>query len=250
MPSGAFPGLSIRSRTMNWTTALAVFGASTGALGVAWQIWSHWLTGGRVQILAVRERRDDGHWSISTSAVNIGRQDVNVVGYTVWLDVDRMRWKRLRWKTRMLFKIGWSRVRSTLITLPPSFNISGNGWLRDGHGSVQFPVVVRPGATLRLPSIVLGWESDTRCRPKVAIHLGSGKIVQAEVVMADAFEPLDVRSRFRIQAYMEVDTRSDDLAGGPEGSSTAPTRVTASVRSRGNNRVDSVINIDEPSAPS
>ncbi|MGW3690556.1 hypothetical protein [Streptomyces sp. NPDC005125] len=87
------------------------------------------------------------------------------------------------------------------------------------------------------------------CRPKVAIHLGSGKLVQAKVVTADVFEPLDVSSQFRIQAYMELDTRSDDLAGGPEGSSTAPTRVTTSVRSREDNRVDSVIHIDEPSAP-
>ncbi|MEV5568365.1 hypothetical protein AB0L54_36765 [Streptomyces sp. NPDC052196] len=68
---------------MNWATALAVFGAGTGALGVTWQIWSHWLTGGRIQILAVRGRHDDGHWLISASVINTGRQDVSVVGYTV-----------------------------------------------------------------------------------------------------------------------------------------------------------------------
>ncbi len=181
--------------------------------------------------------------------VNIGRQDVTVHGYTVWLDLDGMLWKRLRWKARMLFKVGLAQVRSTLVTLPPSFNVSGNGWLRDGNGGIQFPVVVRAGSTLRLPSILLGWESDARCRPRVAIHLGSGKLVQAEARPADVFEPLDVTSQFRIVAYMEVDTRSDELAGRPEGSNGGPTRVTTSVRSRGNNRVDSVIHIDEPSDP-
>ncbi|WP_157876897.1 MULTISPECIES: hypothetical protein [Streptomyces] len=234
---------------MSWTTALAVFGASTGAFGVAWQVWSHWLTGGRVQVLALRGHRSDDRWEISTSVVNIGRQDVTVHGYTVWLDLDGMLWKRLRWKARMLFKVGLAQVRSTLVTLPPSFNVSGNGWLRDGNGGIQFPVVVRAGSTLRLPSILLGWESDARCRPRVAIHLGSGKLVQAEARPADVFEPLDVTSQFRIVAYMEVDTRSDELAGRPEGSNGGPTRVTTSVRSRGNNRVDSVIHIDEPSDP-
>ncbi|MEN8649440.1 hypothetical protein ABCR94_01985 [Streptomyces sp. 21So2-11] len=145
-----------------------------------------------------------------------------------------MRWKRLRWKSRMLFKIGLARVRSTLVTLQPSFNVSGNGWLRDVHGGIQFAVVVRAGTTLRLPSILLGWESDTRCRPRVAIHLGSGKLVQASALPADVFEPLDINSQFRIEAYMEVDTRSDELAGRPEGSNGGPTRVTTSVRSRGN----------------
>ncbi len=149
----------------------------------------------------------------------------------------------------MLFKVGLSRVRGTLITLPPSFNVSGNGWLRDANRSLQFPVVVKAGANLVLPSIVLGWESDARCRPKVAIHLGSGKLVLAEALPADVFEPLDVSSRFRIEAYMEVDTRSDELARSPEGTDGGPTRVSTSVRSRGNNRIDSVIRIDEPSDP-
>lgn len=73
--------LSIRSLAMSWTTALAVFGASTGAVGVAWQVWSHWLMGGKVQVLALRERRDD-RWEISASVINVGRQGVTVLGHT------------------------------------------------------------------------------------------------------------------------------------------------------------------------
>ncbi|MFF3290892.1 hypothetical protein [Streptomyces sp. NPDC003023] len=78
-----------------------------------WQMWSHWLTGGRVQVLALRKRVGDGGWSVATEVVNVGRQDVTVVAYTVWLDVDGMRWRCFKWKVRMLFRVGLSRIRST-----------------------------------------------------------------------------------------------------------------------------------------
>jgi hypothetical protein len=222
---------------MSWTTALAVFGAATGALGVTWQIWSHRLTGGRVQVLALRERRGRD-WLVSTSVVNVGRQDVSLVGYTLWLEPRGMRWKRLRWKARMLPRYGLAHVRRILLTAPPSLNISGKAWLRDDHDSVQFPLVVQAGTTLRLPNITLGWASDAKFQPRVGLHLGSGKIVQAEVLAADAFDPLDIGTEYDVVAHMDLDLRSDTQVLGPDSVPGTPTRITTSVRSHGNGRLD------------
>ncbi|MFB7636503.1 hypothetical protein ACFC0M_36945 [Streptomyces sp. NPDC056149] len=239
-PSGALSILSIRSLTMSWTTALAVFGAATGALGVAWQMWSHRLTGGRVQVLALRERHGR-EWAVSTSVVNVGRQDVSLIGYTLWLEPDGMWWKRIKWKVRMLPRYGFAHVRRTLITVPPSMNITGKAWLRDGQDSVQFPLVIRAGTTLRLPNVTLGWASDTEFRPHVAIHLGSGKIVRAEVLATDALEPIDISAEFDVVAHIEIDVRSDAEVVDPDSVLRGPTRITTSVRSRGDGRMDVAI---------
>lgn len=92
----------------------------------------------------------------------------------------------------------------------------------------------------------MGRESDTKCWPRVAIHMGSGKIVQREATAADVFEPLDIDTAYRIHAYMDVDVRSDEEVWSPDGGSEGPIRVTASVRSRGANWVDSVIQLGRP----
>ncbi|MEU6667921.1 hypothetical protein [Streptomyces sp. NPDC046727] len=64
---------------MNWTNALAVFGAVTGAAGFGWQIWSHRLTGGRVKVLSTRLKHN-GRWWVRTDVSNVGRLDVTIVG--------------------------------------------------------------------------------------------------------------------------------------------------------------------------
>ncbi|MET9835419.1 hypothetical protein ABZ078_40470 [Streptomyces sp. NPDC006385] len=222
---------------MSWTTTLAVFGAATGALGVTWQILSHRLTGGRVQVLALREQRGRD-WVVSTSVINVGRQDVSLIGYTVWLEPGGMWWKRIKWKVRMLPRYGFAHVRRILITVPPSLNITGKAWLRDDQDSVQFPLVVRAGTTLRIPNVAVGWASDSKFQPRVAIHLGSGKIVQAEVLATDAFEPIDITTEYDVVAHMEIDVRSDAQVLGPDSFPGRPTRITTSVRSRGDGRLD------------
>ncbi|MFF2847619.1 hypothetical protein ACFVT5_15050 [Streptomyces sp. NPDC058001] len=68
---------------MNRTNALAVFGAVTGAAGVGWQIWSHRLRGGRVEVLSTRQR-PDGRWWVRTDVSNVARLDVTIVGYSIW----------------------------------------------------------------------------------------------------------------------------------------------------------------------
>ncbi|MDJ0340446.1 hypothetical protein QMK19_00005 [Streptomyces sp. H10-C2] len=207
---------------------------------MTWQIWSHRLTGGRVQVLALRERlgRD---WVVSTSVVNVGRQDVSLIGYTVWLEPSGMRWKRIKWKARMLPRYGFAHVRRLLITVPPSLNITGKAWLRDDQDSVQFPLVIRAGTTLRLPNVTLGWVSDAKFQPRVGIHVGSGRIVQAEVLAADAFEPIDISTEYDVVAHMEIDVRSDAQLVGPDSAPGRPTRITTSVRSRGDGRMDVAI---------
>ncbi|WP_434599931.1 hypothetical protein [Streptomyces sp. A5-4] len=58
---------------MNWTNALAIFGAVTGASGLSWQMWSHHLTGGRVEVLSTR-RKHEGHWWVRTDVSNERRR--------------------------------------------------------------------------------------------------------------------------------------------------------------------------------
>ncbi|MFJ1823398.1 hypothetical protein [Streptomyces sp. NPDC088178] len=206
-----------------------------------------------MQVFAIRERQEDGRWVISTSVTNVGRQDVIVVGYTLWLDRDGMWWKRLRWRIRTLRRFGFRHARrtlKTLVTLPPSVSFSGEAWLRDAGGSIQFPKVLQAGSTLRMPHIVLNWLSDKRSRPRLAIRLGSGKTVQAEVLVADAFEPIDLDSGYRVQADFEIDMRSDEQARDEAGG--GPIRVFTSVRSRGAGevRVDTHVENSEPAYPS
>ncbi|AOW86911.1 hypothetical protein BC342_10570 [Streptomyces olivaceus] len=187
---------------------------------------------------------------MSTSVINVGRQDVIVVGYTLWLDRDGMWWRRLRWKIRMLFRFGFTHARKTLVTWPPSVSFGGEAWLRDAGGSIQFPKVLQAGSTLRMPHILLNWQSDKRSRPRVAIGLGSGKTVQAEVLVADAFEPIDLDPGYRVYADFEIDTRSDEQAR--DGADGGPIRVFTSVRSRGADgiHVDTHIEGPEPIGPS
>lgn len=75
-------------------------------------------------------------------------------------------------------------------------------------------------------------------RPRVGLHLGSGEIVQADVLAADAFDPLDIGTPYDVVAHMELDLRSDSQVLDPDRVPGTPTRMTASVRSHGNGRLD------------
>ncbi|MFF8505652.1 hypothetical protein ACF07L_34095 [Streptomyces anulatus] len=79
----------------------------------------------------------------------------------------------------------------------------------------------------------MGWASDTKFRPRAAIHLGSGKIVQAEVLAGDAFAPIDIRTKHGVVAHMQIGLHSDAQVLTPDGDLCAPTRIATSVRSRG-----------------
>jgi hypothetical protein len=102
---------------------LAVFGAVTGAASLGWQVWSYWLAGGRVQVVALRERHD-GHWRVKTDVVNVGRLDVSIIGYSVWPDVAGHRLQKLRWRVRMVRKAGPAHARRLLVVFSPSVRFS------------------------------------------------------------------------------------------------------------------------------
>lgn len=118
--------------------------------------------------------------------------------------------------------------------------------MRDAQGSVQFPVVLKAGATLRPPHILLEWSSNKRCRPRVAVHLGSGKIVQAEVLSAHAFEPIDLDREYRVHADFEVDVRSEEQVRDADGAGGGPIRVSQSVRNRGAGQIHVITHVEPP----
>lgn len=150
-----------------------------------------------------------------------------------------------QWKVRTLRQFGLAHLRSTLMTLPPSLNFTGEVWLRDAQRGVQFPVALRAGVTSRLPHVRLERRSDKPRQPRVAIHLDSGRVVQAEVLSADAFEPMDVDTEYRVHADFEFDVRSDEGVREADGSD-GPTRVSTSVRNRGAGQMHVVTHVEPP----
>lgn len=135
--------------------------------------------------------------------------------------------------TRMLPCHGLPHVRRILITVAPALNIAGKAWPRDEPARVRLPLAGRTIATLGFPDITLGRASDTKFQPRAAIHLGSGKIVHAEGLAADAFAPIDIRTKCGAVAHMETGLHSDARVLTPDGNPCAPTRIATSVRSRG-----------------
>jgi hypothetical protein len=176
---------------MGWTTSLAVFGAITGAAGLGWQVWSHRLTGGRVQVLALRERRD-GHWRVRTDVLNVGRLDVSIIGYSVWPDVPGYRLRKLRWRVTVVRKAGLAHARRSLVVFSPSVHFSAPIRFEDDERSVELPVVLKAGTMLALPEVGIGWPEGAKRKLCAAIHLGAGRIVRARVLAVEAIRPLEI----------------------------------------------------------
>ncbi|MEV5516270.1 hypothetical protein AB0L50_25720 [Streptomyces flaveolus] len=108
---------------MDWTNALAIFGAVTGASSLGWQMWSHRLTGSRVEVLSTRLKRE-GRWWVRTDASNVGRLDVTIVGYSVWRDIPGHRLKRAVWKLRAVRRVGWKRARRIQVLFNPAVHFA------------------------------------------------------------------------------------------------------------------------------
>jgi hypothetical protein len=179
---------------MNWTIALAAFGAITGAAGLSWQFLNYRLTGGRVQILAIHSSRN-GHQQVVTNVVNVGRLDVSIVGYSAWPDLPGYRLRKLRWRLGMARRAGLARARRTLICSSPSVHVHAPVEFGDGVRSIELPVVLKAGAMLALPGVEIEWSAEGRRKLRVAIHLGSGRIVQAYSLAPDSFQPIEVKRR-------------------------------------------------------
>ncbi|MFG2810309.1 hypothetical protein ACLQ2D_33820 [Streptomyces sp. DT199] len=172
---------------MDLTTWLAVLGFVTGVVGLGWQISTHWLTGRRVQVLALRER-SHGEWIVQTRIMNVGRLDVSVQSYSVWADPTGHRLRRLRWRIGAVRRLGWSHAWRTQVMVSPSLAISAPGGFADDASRVQFPFVLKAGEMYVFPTLSVHVPPATDRVLKVAVGLGVGRPVQAKVLDVSALQ--------------------------------------------------------------
>lgn len=170
---------------MDLTTWLAVLGFATGVVGLGWQIATHWLTGRRLQVLALRERSQDG-WVIQTHIMNVGRLDVSVQSYSVWADFAGRRLYRLWWRLRAIRKMGWSHALRTQVTFSPSVTIAAPGGFADNATRAQFPFILKAGEMYVLPTLGVRLPPVTDRVLTVAVGLGVGRPVRAKVLDVSA----------------------------------------------------------------
>ncbi|MGW6753136.1 hypothetical protein [Streptomyces sp. NPDC055006] len=170
---------------MDLTTWLAVLGFVTGVVGLGWQISTHWLTGRRLQVLALRERSHEG-WVIQTHILNVGRLDVSVQSYSVWADFTGRRLRRFRWRIQAVRQLGWSHARRTQVTFPPSVAISAPGGFADDATRVQFPFILKAGEMFVFPSLSVRVPPSTDRVLTVAVGLGVGRPLRTRVLDVSA----------------------------------------------------------------
>jgi hypothetical protein len=195
--------LAQRPRQVPWhamdlTDALAVFGAATGSAGLVWQLWSHRLTGGRVELTSTLHRTNEG-WEIRTHAANIGRLDVTVQVYVVWFSVRGHYGYRLREWARLRLRFGLTRTRRLLLVHNPSV-ILGGRYVAFGTGNlrVELPAVLKAGTLMHFPPVHATCPQDAKRLPRVAIRLGTGQFVNARLQRQD-----DLRVRRPIGLHSE-----------------------------------------------
>ncbi len=177
------------------TLTLAVVGAVTGMLSLAWQVLNYRLTGGRVELLCLRYPAGDGTLRIQTSISNVGRLDITVVGYGIWEDVPGYLLRRAIWRVQLMARLGRHVAVRTLLTFPPSLWIAESaGPMNESGDSLEFPVIIRAGGILKLPEMQFQTHFDDereqkRRRTTVAIQLGSGRHVTARVIDFGTLKP-------------------------------------------------------------
>ncbi|MEV8204231.1 hypothetical protein AB0P40_02115 [Streptomyces sp. NPDC079189] len=206
---------------MDLTTLLAIFGAVTGGAGLVWQLWSHRLTGGRVQLLAIREWNGES-WTLQVDVLNVGRLDVSLVGFTIWLDVRGHRWRKLRRIVRLRRQVGFVHSRRSLFVLEPSVTLFGGPYVAFGDDdmSVELPCILKAGSMLRLPSAKVRLPQAGSREVHVAVHLGANRVVKARAVTADSFRltPFELPADHYEGASIEVAnvrTRREEPDAGP-----------------------------------
>jgi hypothetical protein len=179
------------------TLAVAIVGAVTGILGLAWQFVNFYWSGARVQLFALRWRQegDSDSWWIRTEVSNVGRLDATVVGYSVWVGRRDYRRRRFLWRIHSWPKMSWRVSRRMLPVTAPSVVVGSPGklWYDPESGepdSVEFPLTVRPGQSVNIPQIGMGW-TDSHQVLHVAVQLGSGRIVTAEPLDSGRLRPFE-----------------------------------------------------------
>ncbi|AQW46679.1 hypothetical protein ACIQPP_08445 [Streptomyces violaceusniger] len=176
---------------MNWTNALAVFGAVTGASSLGWQMWSHRLTGGRVEVWPTRLKQE-GRWWVRTSVSNVGRLDVTIVGYSIWRDIPGHRLKQALWRLRAIGRLGWRKARRTQMLFHPSVHFGAPVQIGSDAECIELPFVLKAGSMVSLPSMGLEVPDRIARQLRVSVHLGAGGIIRADVLDDDVLEPLRI----------------------------------------------------------
>ncbi|MFD0119607.1 hypothetical protein ACFVZL_40395 [Streptomyces sp. NPDC058320] len=165
---------------MDLTTWLAVLGFVTGVVGLVWQISTHWLTGRRLQVLALR-KQSEGEWLVQTSVLNVGRLDETIQNYSVWGDFTGRRVRRLRWRLRTIRQLGWSHAWRTQVTFAPSLTVGAPGGFSDDSTHVQFPFVLKAGEKYTFPTLRVTVPRSTDRSLKVSVGRGVGRPVVGKV---------------------------------------------------------------------
>ncbi|MGW7352600.1 hypothetical protein [Streptomyces sp. NPDC054784] len=173
---------------MDLTTALALFGAVTGAGSLGWTMWSHRLTGGRVRVSAQQIRVDD-HWLITTSVTNTGRLDVEVIGYMVWLHHHNNRLRRLRWRLRLGRDLGFREAWTTTLAFHPSVVITAPVSFDVDDKHHEFPYVLKAGTVSYLPEVMFEALDFGSGRLRVAVRFGAHRPIEEPVRDAGALRP-------------------------------------------------------------
>jgi hypothetical protein len=186
------PGLGDTGAAVNWTIVFAAFGATTGAASLLWQLLNYRLTGGRIHIFAMHWK-DGDHQQVVTNVVNVGRLDVSIIGYSVWCELPGYRLQKLRWRLRLACRAGLARSRRTLIFSSPSVHFHAPVEFSDDVSSMVLPAILGAGNMQSLPMVNLEWPKRELSSVRVAVHLGSGQIVQGRSIPSDYFRPIELK---------------------------------------------------------
>ncbi|MER5853787.1 hypothetical protein ABT126_44740 [Streptomyces sp. NPDC002012] len=133
-----------------------------------------------------------GRWWVRTDASNVGRLDVTIVGYSVWRDIPGHRLKRALWRLRAIQRVGWKRARRTQMLFNPSVHFAAPVQVGNEAERIELPLVLKAGSMVSLPLIGLEVPNRIGRQLRVSLHLGTGRIIRADVHDTDTLEPLRI----------------------------------------------------------
>ncbi|MFB8031746.1 hypothetical protein ACFC5Z_02065 [Streptomyces sp. NPDC056004] len=127
-----------------------------------------------------------------TDVSNVGRLDVTIVGYSVWRDIPGHRLKRALWRLRAMRRLGWRRARRTQMLFNPSVHFGAPVEFGSDTQRIELPFVLKAGSMVSLPLMGLEMPNRIGRQLRVSLHLGTDRVIRADVHDADALEPLRI----------------------------------------------------------
>jgi hypothetical protein len=209
---------AVYAESVSVTLALAILGAVTGVAGLAWQIVSFAFSGARIEVVSqcwTKETSTSGppHWWVRTTVSNVGRLDAPIVGYSLWMDVRGHWLARLRWQLAAWRRLGWRTRRRLLLAFSPVIHVSAPGVIEKDGLRVDLPVVIKAGEMIDFPPIAglrRNLENDSSLL-RVAVLLGSGRIVKARPRRTDEIKPLEITLDDQGDVYVEGGTTAGGI---------------------------------------